>query len=150
MISKTPLIGAAVDELTGIDLGDARLNARVRRFVVALERDPAAGFPAAVSTVAEREAVYRLLANERVTLEGLLAPHAEQTVRRATACGTRPLVVIDKTAFVFGGESDRDGLTRLGNARQGFDAFVALAITATRTPLGVLAITPLPGHAGAS
>jgi hypothetical protein len=150
MISKTPLIGAAIDEVTAIDLGDARLNARVRRFVAALERNPAAGFPAAVSTVAEREAIYRLLRNERVTLEALLAPHAQQTVQRATACDTRPLVVIDKTAFVFAGESDREGLTRLGNTRQGFDAFVALAVSGTREPLGVLAINPLDGNSGAA
>jgi hypothetical protein len=150
MISKTPRVGRAVDELTGINLGDARVNARVRRFVTALERNPAAGFPAAVSTVAEREAVYRLLGNERVTLEALLAPHAHQTVQRATACATRPRVVIDKTAFVFAGETDRAGLTRLGTTRQGFDAFVALAVSSTRMPLGVLAITPLEGNAGAA
>jgi len=150
MRTKPPLVGAAVDELTGIDLGDARLHTRVRRVVTALERNPAAGFPAAVSTVAEREAVYRLLGNARVTLAALLAPHAHQTVQRAAAGQTRPLVVIDKTAFVFGGESDRQGLTRLGHTRQGFDAFVALAVSPTRVPLGVLTITALEGNAGAS
>ena len=150
MRSRPPLVGAAVDELTGIDLGDARLHTRVRRLVTALERNPAAGFPAAVRTVAEREAIYRLLGNARVTLEALLAPLAHQTVQRAAAGQTRPLVVIDKTAFVFGGESDRQGLTRLSHTRQGFDAFVALAVSPTRVPLGVLTITPLEGNAGAS
>lgn len=148
MTSKKRLVGAAIDEVVGIDLGDARLNTRVRRFVAALERNPGAGFPAAVRTVAEREAVYRLLANERVTLDALLAPHARQTVQRAAACATRPLVVIDKTAFVFNGESDREGLTRLGPTRQGFDAFVALAVAEPRAPLGVLAIQPVAGNSG--
>jgi hypothetical protein len=143
-------VGEAVDEFTGLSLGDARLDARVRRFVAALARDPAAGFPAALGTVAEREAGYRLLRNPRVTLAALLAPHVQQTVARATAGATRPLVLIDKTAFVFTGEGERAGLTRLGPTRQGFDAFVALAVSATREPLGVLAIQPLPGNAGAS
>ena len=147
---KRPLVGAAVDEVRGIDLGDARLDARVRRFVAALERNPAAGFPAAVSTVAEREAIYRLLGNGRVTLDALLAPHVQQTVRRAAGCGARPLVLIDKTAFVFAGESDRDGLTRLGRGRQGFEAFVALAVSPAREPLGVLAVQPLEGNGGVS
>lgn len=149
-MSNTHLVGAASDELAGVDLGDARLNARVRRVVTALERNPAAGFPAAVGTVAEREAVYRLMGNRRVTLEKLLAPHAQQTVDRAGACGTRPLVVIDKTAFVFAGESDREGLTRLSGTRQGFDAFVALAVSQARVALGVLAIEPGEGTAGAA
>jgi hypothetical protein len=150
MTVRPRIVGAATDELLAIDLGDARLDARVRRLVAALERNPAAGFPAAVGTEAEREAVYRLLGNGRVTLEALLAPHAQQTVRRAEGCASRPLVVIDKTAFVFAGESDRDGLTRLGAARQGFDAFVALAVSAARAPWGVLAIQPLDGNAGRS
>jgi hypothetical protein len=44
MSSKPVLVGAAIDELVGLDLGDRRLNARVRRIVAALERNPAAGF----------------------------------------------------------------------------------------------------------
>jgi hypothetical protein len=148
MTPTPPLVGAACDELRTLDLGDARLDARARRVVEALERNPAAGFPAAVETVAEREAVYRLLGNGRVTLERLLAPHVKQTIDRAHTAATRPLVIIDKTAFVFAGESDREGLTRLGPARQGFDAFFALAVSSARVPLGVLAIQPLPGNIG--
>ena len=62
--------GAAVDELAALDLGDVRLNGRARHVVAALARNPAAGFPAAVATDAEREALYRLLGNQRVTLSG--------------------------------------------------------------------------------
>jgi transposase-like protein/DDE family transposase len=142
------LPGPAVDEWAGVDLGDARLNARVHRVVAALARNPAAGFPAAVDTVAAREATYRLLGNARVTLDALLTPHVQQTVGRAAARGARPLVIIDKTTFVFAGEGVRDGLTRLGPARQGFDAFVALAVGPDRAALGVLAITPLAGESG--
>lgn len=149
-MSKKIPVGQAVDEVDGLALGDARLNERVRRLVGALERDPAAGFPSAVGTVAEREATYRLLRNRRVTMDGLMAPHAEQTVLRAGALDEQPLVVIDKSSFVFGGESDRDGLTRLGANRQGFDAFVGLAVSQSRMPLGVLAIEPLEGQSGRS
>lgn len=142
--------GTAVEELEGLALGDARLDARVRHLVTALERNPAAGFPAAVHTEAAREATYRLLGNARVSLDKLLAPHVRQTVARAAHSGLRPLAVIDKTEFVFAGESARAGLTRLGPARHGFDAFVGLAVTPTRRVLGVVGVRPLPGHAGAS
>lgn len=150
MADCTRHVDAALAELEALALGDARLDARARRLLAALARDPAAGFPAAVASVAEREATYRLLNNPRVTLEALLAPHIAHTVTRAAGLGARPLIVVDKTAFVFGGEAPRTGLTRLGPARQGFDAFVALAVSATRCPLGVLGVAPLPGHAGAS
>ena len=136
-------VGSALDELEGIRLGDARLDARVRRIAAALEKNPAAGFPAAVGTVAEREAVYRLLGNERVELKALLAPHRAQTVIRARTLGERPLVVIDKTSFVFPGETEREGLERLGENRHGMDAFCALAVSRARQPLGVLALEPL-------
>lgn len=150
MSSKHREVDAVVTEWDAVDLGDVRLDARVRRVVAALARQPAAGFPAAVETVAEREALYRLLGNRRVTLAKLLAPHVAQTAQRVGALGARPLVVLDKTAFVFGGTQPRAGLTRLGAARQGFDAFVALAVAPSRVPLGVLAVTPLPGGTGRS
>lgn len=138
----------AVEELAGLDLGDARLNARTRRVVAALARQPEAGFPSAVHTVAEREAVYRLLANDRVTLDALLAPHVQQTARRAAALGERPVVIIDKTSFVFPGEAERDGLDRLGTNRHGLDAFFALAVSLARQPVGVLAVQPLASAQG--
>ena len=145
MAQPSALVTGAVEELTGLDLGDARLDRRARQLVAALAGDPAAGLPSAVDTVAEREAAYRLLGNERVSLAGLLAPHIAQTVQRSAACDGRPLVVVDKTTFVFAGESPRAGLARLGPARQGFDAFVALSVTAARAPLGVLAVVPVAG-----
>jgi hypothetical protein len=143
MAVNKPPVGSAVDELEGLDLGDARLEARLRRIAEALERDPAAAFPTAVKTVAEREAVYRLLGNERVDMKALLWPHAAQTVVRAKALGERPVVAIDKTSFVFTGETEREGLDRLGKNRHGMDAFCALALSRARQPLGVLAIEPL-------
>lgn len=140
-----------MDELEGLDLGDARLVARARALVAALEREPAASFPAAVGhRVADREGAYRLLNNERVDLDALLAPHVAQTVARVEQAGVRPVVVIDKTAFVFAGEAERDGLVRRGENRQGFDAFFALAVSSTRSAFGVLAIEPLDGAGGRS
>lgn len=129
-------------------LGDARLEARTRRLVTALAHDPAATFPAVVETEAEREATYRLLGNRRVSLPALLAPHVAQTAARMRATVVPPTIVIDKTAFVFRGEAERAGLTRLGVDRHGFDAMVALAVAGPRAPLGVLGITPRPGAGG--
>src|SRR5689334_15432260 len=104
--------------MEGLGLGDARQGARAKNIVEAMERNPAAGFPTAMRCVAEREGAYRFLNNDRVDLDALLAPHAAQTVKRAAALAERPLVVLDKTALIFTGESDRDDLERLGVNRQ--------------------------------
>lgn len=151
MKQKKQAVGSAADELEGLDLGDARLAARARALVTALAREPAASFPAAVGhRVADREAAYRLLNNERVDLDALLAPHVAQTVARVQQQGGRPLVVIDKTEFVFAGEADRDALVRRGVNRQGFDAFFALAVSSARSALGVVALEPLETAGGRS
>jgi hypothetical protein len=140
----------ALSELVGLELGDSRRAARIRRIVEAMQEDPGAHFPTAVETVAEREALYRIFSNAHVTHEALLAPHATQTVQRMSEVSGRPLVVIDKTAFVFNGESERDGLERLGVNRHGFDAFFALAVSSQRKPLGVLAVDPIDANLGRS
>lgn len=153
MLTTPPGVESALDELATLDLGDARLNARARRLVAALARNPAAGFPAAVATEAEREATYRLLGNARVTLAGLLAPHVAQTAQRAVAHGARPVVALDKTAFVFRGEGARADVPRLGVDRHGFEAMVALAVGRPGDALGVVGIAPLadaPGRGGAA
>jgi hypothetical protein len=139
-----------VSEFEGLELGDPRREARIRRVVAAMQESPAAHFPTAMGTASEREALYRILSNDQVSHEALLAPHAAQTAKRMAQLEERPLVVIDKTAFVFGGEIERYGLERLGKNRQGFDAFFALGVSSDRKAMGVLAIDPLDAKKGRS
>lgn len=136
-----------VSEFAGADLGDARLNRRLEKVVARVAANPAGGFPTVVETVAEREALYRFLANRRVSLENILAPHVRQTAQR---CGEAKdvIVAIDGTELAFQGEAARDGLDELTARTQGFEAFAALALTRERVPLGVLAIEPLFGMKG--
>ncbi len=141
---------SAVDEFEGLELGDVRRVARVRRTVAALQSDPAAAFPKALKTVAAREAFYRLVNNDAVTIEALLVPHAAQTIGRIAQDDERPIVAIDKTKFIFEGDGDRDGLDRLSNNKQGFEAFFALAVSATRRSHGVLGIQVLDGQGASS
>lgn len=136
---------AAVDEFEGIDLGDLRRASRLRRVVEALQTDPAAAFPKALGSVAAREAFYRLVNNEAVTLDALLVPHAAQTIARAAQDHERTIVAIDKTQFVFEGEGEREGLHRLSANKQGFDTFFALALSPSRRSHGILAVQSLEG-----
>ena len=133
----------AAAEFEGLDLGDARRDARARRVIEALERDPAASFPSTMQSVAEREAFYRLINNDEVTLPALIAPHSAQTLARMLACAERPIVAVDKTKFMFTGEAERDGLRRVSHNKQSFDALVALATGGSRQTHGVLAAQDL-------
>jgi hypothetical protein len=146
MLHRRKPVFSAVSEFSAVHLGDARRDARVLRVVRALEDDPSRGFPTAVGTIAEREALYRLLNNAAVTLDSLMRPHVLETAQRARQTQGSVLVAIDKTDFVFTGEADRDGLDRLGKDRHGFSAFVGLAVNLDRRPLGVLDIRSVEGE----
>jgi hypothetical protein len=130
-------------EFAGVSLGDTRLDSRLGGIVEQLDADPALSIPAAMGTVAKREAFYRFVNNERVTLPAVMQEHIKRTVDRASSSGGLVVVPIDKTSFVFNGEKLRTGLKRLQKHDQGFEAFFAIATSLGRTPHGVVSIVPL-------
>ena len=93
----------------------ARLTRRLMRIADAVAASPADSFPRAVSGDGELEGVYRFLSNDRVTPNGILAPHFAATRERAG--GGDVLVVHDTTAFSFGGRHRREGLGRFPQRR---------------------------------
>jgi hypothetical protein len=132
-------------ELSSINTGDRRLDRRVGSVAQTLASNPSASVPKAVSGVAEREAVYRLLSNRKMSLERVIEPHQKETVKRAQQAGL-VIVAHDTTEFRF--PSDRVGLGPVAGKRSGtagFRAHCALAIAAheRRDVLGVLAVKPM-------
>jgi hypothetical protein len=98
-----------------------------------------------MGSVAEREAFYRLINNDAVTLQALIAPHSAQTLARMLGAPERPIIAIDKTKFMFTGEEERDGLQRVSHNKQSFEAIVAMAVASasSRKTHGVLAVQDL-------
>lgn len=133
-------------ELSDAALGDARLNRRLGLLADRLADRPGESFPKALDD-AELEAAYRFFGNERVSPEGILAPHVRQSARRA-AGHAHVLVVHDTTQFEFPGQAKRPGLGRLIRPGQGFFGHFSLALAAdgTREPLGVLAMETVFRH----
>lgn len=132
---------AAQGELNGAQFGDARLTARLR--VIAGQAGLGAGesLPKLAGGVAELEATYRFLNNERVTPEAILAPHVLATRGRCVdEAGV--LVVHDTTEFDFG---QRVQLGVLTGVRKGFLGHFSLAVSGDgeRRPLGVVHIEPV-------
>jgi len=129
------------DEYDGSTLGDVRRQRRLTAIAVALADDPAASFPKAMKTHAALEGSYRLLRNDAVTMDGILAGHFAQTAERASAHGL-VLALHDTTDFKFSGEESREGLGPLRGNGQGFFGHFTLVVTADelRKPLGVIAL----------
>lgn len=126
----------AQQELSGAQLPDQRLRARLQQVVAALARQPEQSLPVAMASGAALEASYRLLGNERVTAEAILRPHIENTLQRCRQFG-RTLAVFDTTEVRLGGERAELGPLPQG---RGMLAHVGLALSADgrSEPLGVL------------
>jgi hypothetical protein len=128
-------------EFAEVELGDKRRNDRVRELAGRIAATPAESFPRLVASVAEREALYRLLNNDAVTWQSILEPHLAASVSRAAGQGlTR--VVHDTTDFIFSG--DRDGMGSVMQESQGFFGHFAMAVSGgeDRIPLGVVGLEP--------
>lgn len=70
------------EEMKNADLNDKRLNERLTSILSALSERPTASIPAACGGFNEMMAAYRFFDNEKVTYEGVLAPHAKRTLQR--------------------------------------------------------------------
>ena len=139
-MKRTPIHGAAA-EFRNSELGDRRLDKRLAAIVERAATSPTASFPKMLPSIAEREALYRFVENDRVEWSAILEPHHNATAQR---CREALLVRVahDTTWFTF--EGSREGLGPVMKAkRQGFGGHFALAVSADerRAPLGVLAVS---------
>ena len=134
-------VGEMAAEFEGDSLGDARLDERLRRIVSLAAPDPGDSFPEQMASVAAREALYRFLANPKVTMAGVLSGHVRQTHDRMRGHAV-VRILHDTSTFRFLG--DRVGLGVIRGGAKGFLGHVALAVAAddTREPLGVLGVHP--------
>lgn len=126
-----------LDELDGVDLGDARLDARAQALYQALSQSPGGTFSEAFGNRASKRAGYRFLENDRVTHDALLAPHFALTADR---CREHPVVLVaqDTTDLDYSGHV-MEGVGHLYNPKnQGVLVHSALALSPAGVPLGLL------------
>lgn len=130
------------DEFAGAKLGDARRTKRLVEVARVTEDMPDVGFPQMVESDGQLEAIYRLLGNQEVKADAVLAPHIAATMSRAKQFPLC-LMVHDTTDFEFSGK--REGLGLMTGNGQGFYAHYALAVLPgpARVPLGVAGLERL-------
>lgn len=132
------MCGGIAEELTGIDLGDERLNKRGKKVLEALAANPEASINAACQGWKETLAAYRFFDNAGVRPEPLLSPHREATVGRIKEQPTA-LVVQDTTELDFTAHPPQGVRCLNRETRFGLYHHVHLAVTPDKLPLGVLA-----------
>lgn len=127
-----------VEELLSADFGDTRLTDRMIRLVEKLSERPEASVPVACGKISEAKAAYRFWSNQAVTPQGVLEPHIQQTVRRASEHSV-VLVAQDTTEVNLTGHGATTDLGYLGSTEcRGLMMHNLLAISPEGTPLGVL------------
>jgi IS4 transposase len=107
---------------------------------MAMVEEPSASFPAMMGTEAALEGAYRLMRNQRVEFDSVLAGHVDETLKRCEGAG-KVAVLHDTTEFRFDPDNVPD-LGYLDRDRRGFFGHFSLAVEVSRTaplPLGMLA-----------
>ncbi len=127
----------AKEELSEINLGDARLNKREVTLLDRLGEKPTASIPNACNGWAETQAAYRFLAQEEVKWKDILAPHFACTHQRMRGRSV-VLCIQDSTELDFHGQQMRGLGTLSYDAQRGMYLHPTYAVSPEREPLGVL------------
>jgi len=132
-------------EFAGLILPDKRLVERVLKFIAAAARAPSESLPDMLENVANLEAAYRLLSNDKVDFAALHQPHKAQVIERSQnqSC----VVVVHDTTDVQTPWADASEVGYLNTGKVGYRAHVSLALQIASNrpvqPLGVLSVEPI-------
>lgn len=128
------------EELDGIDLGDARLDARIINTAVQLSAQPLSSINQACGDWADVKAAYRLFDNKKVDVDKILRPHQMRTRERMRA-HSLVLAVQDTTLLSYTAHPKTTGLGPIRGVNQNLVGLVmhtTLCLTPQGLPLGVL------------
>ena len=124
-------------EFNSLDLGDARLNKRLRLQLGRMLESPRASVQSACRGWAETMGAYRLFNNPKVTLEAVMEPHREALLQRAQGHSCIALIQ-DTTELDYSTHTAMPGRGVLNSEkRRGFYLHTQYAVGDERVPLGV-------------
>jgi hypothetical protein len=144
--------GWAEAEVSGCDLGDARLNRRLGAMLGALGERPGRSLPTAFQDWANTKAAYRFFSNANVSEDKILEGHFAASALRIRATDGPILILQDTTEFAFKRAApEKIGFTKVSTGRKlkegryqkhavcGLLMHASLAITPDGLPLGLTA-----------
>jgi hypothetical protein len=125
-----------LEELAGLDLGDARLNQRTRQVLSRLLESPSLSPTAAMHGWAEMMGAYRLFDHPECTEQAILQPHRQAVLARVRE-HSRVLLIQDTTELDFSAKKKQTGRGPLASIdRQGYFKHTQWAVSEQRLPLG--------------
>ena len=95
-----------IQELKSLDIGDSRLDKRVKHILNSLSRSPEESIPVSCRTWSETKAAYRCFSNDKVSANKIMAPHKENITERAQQF-KRVLVLQDTTELNYSGQKEK-------------------------------------------
>jgi hypothetical protein len=126
-------------EFESADLGDGRLNKRLKSIIESFCSLPNGSIPEACGTWAKAKATYRFLRNKRVNHENILEPHRQGTqariVQEKIVLAIQDTTTLNYTHLI---ESEGLGYISTSQSLRGMLVHTTLAITPERVPLGVI------------
>ena len=126
------------EEFGQVDLGDKRLNQRLKKLAQARMEQPNGSIPQSSGGKAATKAAYRLLDNEDVEADRIQAGHFQASQRRMKGKGII-LAVQDTTELNYTAHPAIKGLGYLSDLQQhGMYVHSTLAVTPQRVPLGLI------------
>jgi len=132
--------GWSLREFQTLNLGDARIERRLRKVAEDLSRQPSSPINQASSDNAATKAAYRLFQNEKLACDKIIAAHRDQTLARMK--GEKVVLCNqDTTSLNFSTHKATTGLGPIGDRKsnpQGLFMHSTLAVTPQGLPLGVL------------
>lgn len=127
-------------ELSEIALGDQRLNWRLLDSAAKLAAKPSASINQACDDWADTKATYRLFANEKTSMEQILAPHQQRTKERMA--GHEYILAIQDSSYLdYSHHPSKSGMGPIGTTQQALRGLVmhsVLSVTLQGLPLGLL------------
>lgn len=128
----------AADELKHINLGDRRLNVRLKTILEDISKSPNSSIPEACGSHAATKAVYRFFDSERVYVEDIQEGFFAATAKRVSEYDM-VVVAQDTTDLDFSTHKKKKGIGYLDNDLTfGIKMHSALAISPGGLPLGLL------------
>jgi hypothetical protein len=128
------------EEMATLNLGDVRLNNRLKKVLRAFATAPGASVPKVTKgKQAETKAIYRLLDNEKVEMEKVLSTHYEATCHRIKEHQII-LAPQDTTELDYTAHPATTSLGKISNSHIGLLLHDTLALTESGTPLGLIDI----------
>jgi len=126
------------DELKYLDLGDKRLNRRLKFSIDLLSQSPTASVPEACGDWAATKGLYRFWENTSVKAENIIKAHSKRTLDRIEEY-TWVLLIQDTTDADFTAHSSTTGLGYLSKAYlTGLKIHNTMAVSPNGVPLGLL------------